>query len=233
MADETHDMVLVSIVINGVLHGFAVHGQRRVLGSPSLVPGRQRLIKGPGFDADQTIPEHRGAGDNILSVLPSAAKASARRLSQGGGPFSDGFVASHAAQEGPGGNGQHDRQTMAASLRPTRIGNVGETVRQIAHLFGIQHSLRHAFQRITGKIGMRQLSLGMPAERTDKDPLGETMGIAVTPMNTTIATSQPQFDPVRRAIHPPMKPARINKGFQKQQGMTKALPPIRHNPPLQ
>lgn len=187
MTHETHDMILVSVIIDGVLHGFAVHGQRRVLGSPGLVPDRQRLIEGPGFDADQTIPEHGRAGNPILSVLPSAAKASARRLPQGGGPFPDGFVASHAAQEGAGSHGQHDRQTMAASLRPTRIGNVGETVRQIAHLFGIQHSLRYAFQRITGKIGMRQLGLGMSAERTDKDPLGRTMGVAVTPMNTTIA----------------------------------------------
>jgi len=51
----------------------------------------------------------------------------------------DRFIAAHAAQRRTRSDARYDRQTMAYPMNAARIGNHRETLRQHAHLFGIEH----------------------------------------------------------------------------------------------
>lgn len=81
-------------------------------------------------------------------------------------------------------------------------------------------------------IGVGQLRLRIAAHGTDKDSFGCVGLFAVAFPCASIPLGQPQFDPVRGAIHATMETLWINKGFQQQQRMTKAGLPIGHHPPF-
>jgi len=61
---------------------------------------------------------------------------------------------------------------MAPPLTAARIGNGLETLRQLAHLFGIEHDLRGSSQLQSISIGVGQLRARIAAQGTHKDPLG-------------------------------------------------------------
>ena len=145
MPDDAHDNVLSTLapvglkplLVEGILHRLAIHGQRLVLGVPGLIPRIERLIQRPRFNPYQAVSNDIFAGDDnvlstlapIASVLTSAVKSFAGLLPQGIGPFGHGFVPAHAAQSSARRDAQHRRQAMAQPLFAARIGNDLETLR--------------------------------------------------------------------------------------------------------
>ena len=72
MAHHTHDVGLISLVIEGVAHGLAVDGQAFV-SALGVVPLLQGPIQVLGIDADQQIPEDILTGDDETPVFPDGS----------------------------------------------------------------------------------------------------------------------------------------------------------------
>ena len=105
MSDCAHDVSLMTLIVDGVAHGFSVNGQRFVLLTVSLVPALERTIKTDGINAHQYIPDDGHTRYTVASVLVSAAKTFAGILSEAFGPIRDSQVTAHTAQGCAGGNG--------------------------------------------------------------------------------------------------------------------------------
>ena len=105
MAHYAHDMGLISLIVDGVTHGFSVNGQRLVVLSIGLIPALQGMVEMHGVHADQDITDDRQARYDVAFVLVSAAEALAGPLSKAFGPIGDGQVTVHPTQGCAGGNG--------------------------------------------------------------------------------------------------------------------------------
>ena len=105
MTDDTENMGLMPLFIDGVAHGFAVDGQTFVFLGVGLVPALQGSIEMHGIDPDQDIPDDGLAGDEVAALLVAAVETLAGPLAEALGPIGDGPVSAHATQAGPGGNG--------------------------------------------------------------------------------------------------------------------------------
>ena len=136
MSDNTEDMGLPPVIIDGVLHRLAVERQCLVGDAPGLAPMGELPIQRVRLDAHQAVADHEEAGHLVAALHAPTAEASACCLSESLDPIGDGFVAVHAAQHGSGRQGQHHRQRVTSPLATARIGNFSETVRQGIHLFG-------------------------------------------------------------------------------------------------
>ena len=115
---------------------------------------------------------------------------------------------------------------MTPALGATRVGNAVKEIRQAVHLFRGEHDIGGSCELKARSIRLGQLRLRMAAQRTHKDPLGGVCGRAVAVSGASIALGQSQFDPVGGTIDATVEAARIDKGLQQQQRMTKACPPI-------
>src|SRR2546426_7160135 len=116
MPDHAHDVGLMSGLVEGILHRLAIHGQRFVLGAPSLIPCIERQIQRPWLNPYQAVANHKFAGYDIASVLTPAAETFAGFLPQRVGPIGDGFVTAHPASGRARRDTQHHRQGMAPPL---------------------------------------------------------------------------------------------------------------------
>ena len=105
MTDCAHDVSLIALIVDGVAHGFSIHGQRFVLLSIGLVPALQCTVEMHGVHADQYITDDGQARYDVALVLVSAAETLAGFLSQAFGPIRDGQVAAHPTQGCASGNG--------------------------------------------------------------------------------------------------------------------------------
>jgi len=103
--DDTHDMGLMTVLIDGVAHRLSVNGETFVLLSMTLVPALQGAVQMSGFDADEHIADDGLAGDDVAGFLAAAAEALPGLWAEAVGPIRDGLVAAHPAQDGAGGNG--------------------------------------------------------------------------------------------------------------------------------
>ena len=52
MTNCAHDMGLITLIVNGVTHGFSINGQRFVVLTIGLVPALQCTVEMQGVDAD-------------------------------------------------------------------------------------------------------------------------------------------------------------------------------------
>ena len=121
MADDTHDVSLPSVCINGVAHGLAVN-REALVGLPIIgVPALERTIECVGIHANEHVANDAFAGHQTLPILDPATEAFACLGPQILGPPGDRLVAVHAAQGGPGGDGQNHRQRMTSALRSARV----------------------------------------------------------------------------------------------------------------
>ena len=141
MPNGAHNVGLIPLLVEGILHCLAVYRQRLVVCSPGLIPCIEPPIQHPRLNAYQAISNHRFARNDIASVLTPAVKTFACLRPQLIGPIGDRFVAAHAAQDRARRDAQHRRQPMTLPLAAARIGNGLETLRQQAHLCGIEHDL--------------------------------------------------------------------------------------------
>ena len=121
---------------------------------------------------------------------------------------------------------------MRFQLLRQRIGNGLETLRQQAHLYGIEHDLRVSCQLKTILVGVGQLRARIATQGTHKDPLGSLGLRAVAFPGAAVALGQAQFLPVGRAIHAAMKASWIDESLKQQQRMAEPGAPIGIRPPL-
>jgi len=105
MSDSAHDVCLMSLLVNGVAHGFSVNGQSVVIFAIFLIPFLDCLIDMRRLDAYQDIADGIEARHDIFVVLISAAKAHPGFFLETLRPVGDGLIAAHAAQGSPSGNG--------------------------------------------------------------------------------------------------------------------------------
>ena len=69
MPDDTHDMRLIPLLVEGILHRLAIHRQRFVLRAPDLIPSIERTVQHRRFNPHQAVSNHKFAGnDNALST---------------------------------------------------------------------------------------------------------------------------------------------------------------------
>jgi len=118
MADNAHDVGLMTLIVDGVAHGFAIDGHALVAAGVDVVPSLQSAVELCRLDADQYIADDRQARHAVMAVSPAASEAPARFLSEALGPIGDGLVSSHAAQGCRGSNGQDRIEAMSAALGP-------------------------------------------------------------------------------------------------------------------
>ena len=130
MSYHAHDVGLLPGLVEGIFHGLAIHRQCIVLRSPGLIPGIERPVQRPRFNAYQASANDKFAGHDIVSVLTPTAEAFAGLLSQAIGSVGDGLVTARAAQRRACCDAQHQRQAMAPPLSAARIGNECEPLRQ-------------------------------------------------------------------------------------------------------
>ena len=69
MADDTHDVCLLTCLVKGIFHRLAIHGQRGILCTPRSVPGGQCPVERARFNSYQTIANDEFAGHEIDAVL--------------------------------------------------------------------------------------------------------------------------------------------------------------------
>jgi hypothetical protein len=130
VSDDTEDVGLPLLVVDGIAQGLAIEGQALVGGGHLRAPLLQRGIERSRIDAREHIANPRAAGHLVAAVAIPAAKARTRRLAEVLRPSGNGLVTARPAQHRGGGDGEHDRQGMAAPLRAARIGHGGEERRQ-------------------------------------------------------------------------------------------------------
>jgi len=90
MSDGTHDVGLMTVIIDGIAHGFSVNSQRFVLLTICLVPALEGTVNRDRIDADQDIADSEQARHHGAPVFISAAKPLPGLLSQAFGPIRDG-----------------------------------------------------------------------------------------------------------------------------------------------
>jgi len=128
MADDAHDVGLISLIIESVAHRFTVNGQTVVLLGIGIVPALQGLVESLGMDADQEISDDIFTGDHITAVFATATETFPGLGAKAFRPIGDGFIAPHATQNGPSGNTQNGGQRVPSSLRAARIGDSSKKI---------------------------------------------------------------------------------------------------------
>src|SRR6266581_1676626 len=72
--NHTHNVGLMPVIVEGILHRLPIHRQRVVLGAPGLIPCIERQVQRPRFNPYHAVANHKFAGNDIASVLTPAAK---------------------------------------------------------------------------------------------------------------------------------------------------------------
>ena len=75
MADDAHDVGLLSLLVNRVTHGFTVNGEALVLLPKHRIPFLEGGIELNRVDTDQNVTDDRFTGYKIAATLFSTAKA--------------------------------------------------------------------------------------------------------------------------------------------------------------
>jgi len=123
MPDYAQDVPLMSGLVEGILHGLALHRQGLVVHPPGGVPGLERSIQRLRVHADQAIADDTFTRNDTVSLRTPTAETPPGLRSQAIGPGRDRLVPTHAAERGARGKAQHHRQAMATPVRAARISN--------------------------------------------------------------------------------------------------------------
>jgi len=134
MTDDTHDVGLTALIIEGIAHRLAIDGETLIFAGVGLVPALQGAVQMGGIDADQHIADDGLAGDEVTALFETTAKAGPGLRPQALGPVGDGLVSAHATQDGPGDQAENRGQAMSPSLTATGVGDGGEERGEGLHL---------------------------------------------------------------------------------------------------
>jgi len=105
MPDGAHDMSLMSLLVNGIAHGFAVNSQSCVVFGILFVPLSDGAVDMFRIHAHEAMADGVEARYDVFVVLVSASKASAGFFLEVLRPVGESLIALHAAQGGASGNG--------------------------------------------------------------------------------------------------------------------------------
>lgn len=128
MTDETHDMGLMALLINGIAHCLAVDCEAFVLLPVGFVPALQSAIEVDGTYTDKDIADNVLAWNHIAALFATAAEPLTRLGAKAIGPVRDGSVSAHATQDCSCCNGQHGGKSMTPPLGAAGIGDIGKEV---------------------------------------------------------------------------------------------------------
>ena len=126
MSDDTHDMGLMPLRIDGVAHGLTVYGETFVLIPIDFIPPLQGAVQIDGIDADKNIADDILTGDEVAALFTAAVEALPCLGAKALGPIRDGPVPPHPTQDCPGGDGQHRTKGMTSSLATAGIGDLAK-----------------------------------------------------------------------------------------------------------
>jgi len=126
MANDAHDVGLVSLLINGIAHGFAVNREALIFSAIGFIPALEGAVEMHRISTDKSIPDDVRAGNNKTTVYVSAAETLARLGAKTVGPVRDGPVAAHPAQDCASGNGEYGGKSMAPSLDASWVRDIGK-----------------------------------------------------------------------------------------------------------
>ena len=232
MPDDAHDMSLPALGIDGIAHRFAIDGQTLVGFAMGGLPALERPVELVRRDADEQVANHIFTRDHAAAVDEPTAEPCACLGAQTLDPVRHGLVAPHPTQRGPGGEREHGREGMAAPLGAAGIGDGGKARGQQAHLVGSQHDRRSSITIWGFKNGPSQQGPGLGGQGIHKDHLGGVGCGAIAVLGAPKAFGVAHVEPVGRVVQRSPKPGGINKGFQQEQRMSKALLPIGRQPSL-
>jgi len=136
MSDNAEDVGLALLAVEGIAHGLAIDGQALVVVGHLRVPALQGAVQGRGVDTREHVTDAGAAGHLVAAVTVAATKTRAGLLAEILGPSGDGLVTARTAEYRGGGNRQHHRQGMPASLATTRVGDPGEEGGKRTHVLG-------------------------------------------------------------------------------------------------
>lgn len=95
MTYHAHDVGLITVVINGIAHCFAINGQAFILLTIDLVPALKGLVQMQGIHANKQIADNIQARDAITTIAVTAAKSLPCLLAEAFSPIEDGLIAPH------------------------------------------------------------------------------------------------------------------------------------------
>ena len=98
MTDHAHDMRLMAVIVNGISHGFSVHGETVILRAIGLVPALEGTVKTDGINTEQAITDGKKTRHHRAPVFMPAVETLPGLLSQAFSSIRDGQIAAHAAQ---------------------------------------------------------------------------------------------------------------------------------------
>jgi hypothetical protein len=97
MTDDAEHMGLMTLVINGIAHGFAIDGKTLVFLSVGFVPTLQGPVQLDGINPDQDVADNRLTGNKVTLLNATATEAPTGILAQAFSPIGHGRVSAHAA----------------------------------------------------------------------------------------------------------------------------------------
>ena len=121
MSDDTHDMRLFAVVVDGVAQRLAVDGERLVIPTVLLVPVLQRAVELLGVDAGQDGADGGPARGLARPVAPPDTEPFEGFVAQRLDPFPNRLVAACAAQRRGGRKREGAGQGMAPPLAGARV----------------------------------------------------------------------------------------------------------------
>lgn len=97
MADSTHDVRLIALIIDGVAHSLAVNGKTIIVLTVAFIPVLQSTVQLHGIDTDKNIANSGLAGHDVAAIFKAATETLPSFLAEAFGPIRDSFIATHAA----------------------------------------------------------------------------------------------------------------------------------------
>ena len=128
MTDDTHDMDLRAVFVDGVAQRLAVDGERHVIAAVLLVPALQRAVELRRVDTHQDGADGGLARRLADTVAAPDLEAGKRFLAKIIDPFPNRLVAACAAQRRGGREGEGAVQGMAPPLAGARVIDISEDI---------------------------------------------------------------------------------------------------------
>ena len=172
MPNDTHDVSLPSLFVDGVAHRLSVDRKALVFRTEGRIPLLQGVVEFDGINTDQHVTDDRFTRNDIAFLFAATTEAFSGLGAEVFCPFGDGFVATHAAQGCAGRDAQHHTESMTAAFGSTGVRDVLKEVGQGTHLLCCQHNLGYSSTVKGVKDGAGELCSCVMLQRPDKDQLG-------------------------------------------------------------
>lgn len=130
MADCTHYVGLMTVLIDGVAHCFAVDCKAFVIFPMGFVPVLQGTVGIQWIDTNKNISDDVLTWNDVAAMFTAAPETLTGLLAKSVCPVRDGSISSHPTQNCARCNGEDGGKSMASALYAAGIRDLGEKVRQ-------------------------------------------------------------------------------------------------------